>query len=293
MYQNVNKESLRGLLSMHKKALTFCHNSARFDLEKEFQVIAIPAQYMTEKKIASFIDMKDYVGVIFCELFRGSYRYIGAIHYSGMYSDGIMNNTFPERAYFYGIDTFYAKCEMEEVRKKFRKTDGTFYIVAQGRDLLRPASEFKKQSVACWHGETWRKAVKIAGDVPTDKSGYDRVSVIEQRLLRAEQLRKDRAKEAAEKVDTTHFRREMDHTIRECREMVADYILNYTHVSYETIPGALHTLIVLYEPFCSREHRNMFASPDIKRRNMDEIRKCADRVKALYAEWKAEQTEIA
>lgn len=288
MYQNVNKEALRGLLSMHKKALMFCHDSARFDLEKEFQVIAIPAQYMTEKKIASFIPMKDYVGVIFCELFRGSYRYIGVIHYSGMYSDGIMNNTFPERAYFYGIDTFYAKCEMEAIRKEFRKTDGTFYIVAQDRDLLRPASEFKKQSSGvCWHSETWRKALKIAGDVRTDKCGNDRVSVIMDHLIRAEQLRKDRAKEAAAKVDTTHFRHEMDHTIRECREMVADYILNCDGFLMGSVISMLQTLLTLYRTFCDRDNRNNFSSTEGKDNDMKYIRERAENIKAFYTDWKS------
>lgn len=288
MYQNVNKEALRGLLSMHKKALTFCHNSARFDLEKEFHVLAIPAQYMTEKKISSFIDMKNYVGVIFCELFRGSFRYVGVIHYSGMYSDGIMNNTFPERAYFYGIDTFYAKCAMEKARKEFKKTGRTFYIVAQDRDLLRPASEFKKQSGGvCWHNETWLRAVKIAGDVRTDKSGNDRVSAIMDHLIRAEQLRKDRAKEAAAKVDTAHFRREMDHTIRECREMVADYILNYDGVLMGSVISMLQTLLTLYRTFCDRDKHNNYSSPEGKEIDMKHIRERAENIKAFYTNWKS------
>ena len=301
MYQINEKDALRGLFDHNEKALTYCHGAARMDLEKPFHVWGIPDSFFTEKKIAEFIhvlapDMTDYVGVIFFERVRGTYRDLMAIHYAGMRFDGIMNNTFPVRAYVRGIDTFYSKSDMETLRKAFRKAGGVFYIVAQSRDLLRPASEFQEKAhFDRWHRTTSAEIVarRIVGDRETDKSGYDRFAPVVDRVERADALRAERARNAASGIDTTQFKIETENAIRECRDLVADYILNYTHVSYETIPGALHTLIVLYEQFCSRERRNMFSSPDIKNRNMDEIRRCADRVKALYAEWKAEQAEIA
>lgn len=301
MYQINDKNALRGLFDHNEKALTFCHNAARMDLEKPFHVWAITGSFFTEKKIAEYIhafapDMTDYVGVIFFERVRGTYRDLMAIHYAGMRFDGIMNHTFSLRAYVRGIDTFYSKTDMETLRKAFRKAGGVFYVVTQSRDLLRPASEFQEKThFNVWHYTTpaEQKARRIVGDRKTDKSGYDRFAPVVDRIERADALRVERAMKAASEIDITQFRSETENAIRECRDLVADYILNYTHVSYERIPDALHTLIVLYEQFCSRERRNTFYSPDIKRRNMDEIIKCADRVKVLYAEWKAEQAEIA
>jgi len=305
MYPITEKNTLRDLLSQNKKALTFCHDSARFDLEKPFHVLAIPARNFTEKKIAEYVyaiadlhDMTDYSGVIFFERVRFSYRDLMAIHYSGMRFDGIMNSVFPFHHHEKGIDTFWGKTDLETARKAFRKMDGKFfYIVAQQRNFLRPSDELSRNAyhapTPIWRSTFWRKACEIVKGQETDKCGNNRVYRLMGLLEQAQALREERARKAASEMDTTHFRAEMEHTIRECREMVADYILNYTHDSFETIPGALHTLNVLYEMFCNRDRKNAFASPDLKRRNMDEIRKCADRVKALYAEWKEEQKQTA
>lgn len=298
-----NKKELSELLSINKYALRLCHDAARFDLQKPFEVRKLDASYFTAKRIIKALETPSKYGfeavVFFTCKFNFSRFY--AIHLSALDNDGILSHVFPHRNPYTKIHEFWNQSAMESGRKDLRYYGGDFFVVAQERQYLRPASEFDKRSVnesGCGlYTYEYKHISRAYGYVSgtEDKSGYNSLYAVADRIRRLEEKRAARAKAKADDFDASEFKHTMRCKIQECREMVADYILNYTPVSSEwwrvdddlKIARSLAWLICNYSEFCRNDINKQFKSVQAKQYAIDKLNSAADEIKAAYTEWES------
>lgn len=194
----MKNNDIKRLLTINPKALKGLHNVLGFDFEKPFACIALVGNF-TINKVYKIVEAAGYDAhcriALLMRIPKSNWYnrfHIVTVEYGGRVD-------IDHEKTGYNLDYFYRKADFENVRKNQRAE--TFIIVQKKDDIRIPTSKpfdmAARYESAPYYGQSYYKKYTL------DKSGYIMDGRLENLKRRADQLRREREKNAYLQTDNT------------------------------------------------------------------------------------------